>query len=355
MSVKLTATFIEPDGTISGYASEDQANTSRLAKLAIPSLGEKLFYLSEDTNNVTSPLDGEHLWFDENVGYSGWVSNTYSDAEGKFPAGQEPKILVSGDIQHLVLYSDVIEGHYIEAVEVNGLYYTNADERVIIALPEKVTDVEIKVVKVNTPYQPVKITGIELGLELTFDNSSVLDYDFGSQSQSDPERVDFSVVSRFGRVSLDNSDNIFNNLNDLDLLDEDVTATAYINDKKFGEYILRNGNLNYGDTSVEFELTDDLLDLDQLNWNKAFYMEENSTIKQFLDFVFNFINKEYVIYDSTTETIITTITLSTTILEVDNIKSVLVSICEACQCCIFKNNEGKITIKYIEPNKSEVV
>ena len=83
-------------------------------------------------------------------------------------------------------------------------------------------------------------------------------------------------------------------------------------------------------------------------------MEENATIKDFLDFIFSFINKEYIIYDSITETIITTITLATTILEVNNVKEVLVSICEASQCCIFKNNDGKITIKYMEPNKDEV-
>ena len=270
MGVKFTATFIEPDGTISGYASEDQANTSRLSKLAIPSLGEKLFYLSEEPDKVTSPLDGEHLWFDENVGYSGWVSNTYSDAEGKFPEEAAPTIVVTGDIEHLVLYSDIIEGHYIETVKVNNLYYANVNEKLIIALPERATSVEIKVLKVNTPYQPVKVTGIELGLELSFDDSNIIGYKFGSQSQSDPDTIEYSVVSRFGSISLDNSNNLFNNLNDLDLLDEDVTATAYINDKKFGEYILRNGNLNYGDTLVSFDLTDDLFDLDQLNWNKAF-------------------------------------------------------------------------------------
>ena len=354
MSVKFTATFIEPDGTISGYASEDQTNTSRLEKLSIPSLGEKLFYLSEDPNKVTSPLDGEHLWFDENIGYSGWVSKTYSDAQGKFTAGQEPKIQITGDIKHLVLYGDLIEEHFIEVVEVNGIYYTNSNEKLVIVLPERQTDIEIKIIKVNAPYQPVKVTGIELGLEVEFDSQDIVSYDFGSQSVGDADNIDYGVISRFGKISLDNSDNLFTNLNDLDLLDEDLVAHAYINDKKFGSYLLRNGSLNYGDTSVNFQLTDDLIDLDQLNWNKAFYMQENQTVKSFLDFIFNFINKEYVVYDSITESIITSITLASTILEVDNIKEVLVSICETCQCCIFKNNEGKITIKYMESNKSEV-
>lgn len=356
MQVKMTIDIIDPQGTVTGYQSDDQTNTSRLSKLSIPSPGAKLFYLSEDPNLVTSPLDGEHLWADDNEGYSGWVSNTYSDADGKFPEGQEPTITVNGEgIKYLILYSDLIEKHFLEVVEVNGLTYTGIDERLIIALEEETTQVTIKVIKVSEPYQPVKVTSIEVGLSLDFEDEQIINYDFGSQSQSNSDTIEFTVLSRYGSIELDNSDKLFNNLNDLDLLDTDIDAKVYLNNKKFGTYILRNGNLRYGGTSVEFELNDELLDIDQLVWNKAYYMEENVSAKTFLNFIFNFIGKTYNTYDTITDNVLNNTIFANTIIEEDNIKAVLVKICEATQCSIFKNNEGKIVIKYLETNNSEVV
>lgn len=354
MDLKITATFIEPDGSISGYLSNNQTNTSRLEKLAVPSLGEKLFYLSESENNITSPLDGEHLWADETIGYSGWVSNTYSNYDGTFSKGEEPSIILTGDIQKFVIYSDLIEEHFIEIVEIDGLLYNGSNEKLVVVLPERKSSVTIKVLKINVPYQPVKVTGIELGLDLVFENNEIVDYNFASQSQSNADVIEYSVISRYGSISIYNNDNLFNNLNDLDLLENNVVANVYINDKKFGEYILKNGNLNYGDTAISFELNDELIDIDQLIWNKAYYMEKDVSAKQFLDFIFNFISKEYKVYDTLTETILNNTILGSTIIEVDNIKQVLSAICEITQCAIFKNNNGDITIKYLESIKSEV-
>ena len=355
MDVKVSIQIIEPQGNITSYQSPDQTNTSNLVKLSIPSLGAKLFYLSEESDKVTSPLDGEHLWADETTGYSGWVSNTYSDSEGRFPEGAEPTIIVKGiGLKYLVFYSDLIEDDYLELVEVNGLIYNGINEKLIIALQSEHESVEIKVLKVSRPYQPVKVTSIEVGLNLQFENESIVSYNFGSQSQSDPNTVEYTVVSRFGALELDSNDGLFNNLNDLDLLDTDLEAKVYLNDKDFGSYILRNGNLNYGGTTAEFELNDELLDIDQFVWNKTYYMEENVTAKTFLNFIFNFIGKDFEAYDDITENVLNRTIFANTIIEEDNIKAVLTKICEATQCSIFKNNSGAIVIKYAECDSSEV-
>lgn len=355
MDIKVSIEVIEPSGNITSYESSDQANISNLSKLAVPSLGSKLFYLSEDDNKITSPLDGEHLWADEIVGYSGWVSNTYSDSEGKFASGSEPTLVVKGsNLRYIVLYSDLVERHFVELVEVNGLIYTALDEKLIIGLKEDQEIITIKILKVSHPYQPVKLTSVEVGLVLDFTKQSIINYNFGSQSQGDADSIEYSVVARFGSIELDNNDKLFNNLNELDLLDNDLEAVVTLNNHPFGTYLLRKGKLNYGDTSATFELTDELIDIDQFVWNKSYYMEENISAKTFLDFIFNYIQKSYQIYDSVTEKVLNNTIFANSITEEENIKALLNKVCEATQCSIFKNNSGKIVIKHIECDSSEV-
>lgn len=355
MDIKVTLNIAESTGTIESYSADDQANTSRLSQLAIPSLGAKLFYLSKADDEITSPLDGEHLYADETVGYSGWVSNSYSNADGSFTKGQEPTITINGkNIKTIVLYGDVVEQHFVELAEVNGLTYTGYEEKLIISLDDEADSVTIKILKLNEPYQPVKITGIETSLTLDFENEEIVSYDFGSQSQSSDDSIEYSVVSRYGSIDFDNNSKIFNNLNDLDLLDNDLKADVYVNNKKFGEYILRVGDLKYGDSVASFDLNDELMDFDQIGWNKSYYMDENVSAKTFLDNVFNHIGRTYNIYDDLTQSVLTKTMLNNVITDDDNVKDLLISICGATQCVMFKNNAGQIVIKYLEPTNAEV-
>ena len=348
--------FLEKRGEITGYSSDDQTNTSRLSKLSVPSMGAKLFYLSEDPDNVTSPLDGQHMWADDNVGYSGWVSNTYSDAHGEFAEGSEPTIVVTGEgIEYIILYPDIVSNQHITQVEVDGLIYAGDSERLVIVLGVPVTQATIKVKKVNNPYQPVRVTGIDLGLTIDFTAEDIVDYNIGGQSQSDDDGIQYSVISRYGSIVLHNRENMFQNLNDLDLLQKTVPIKIYIGDKQFGEYLLQDANLQIDSASATLNLTDRLINLDQINWRKDFYIEEGKDAKTFVDFIMNYIGEEYVFYDTITETVFTNTILSSAIIDTSNVKTVLNKVCEVTSSCMFINNEGKICIKYLECTSEEVV
>lgn len=353
--LKVNMAFLEKTGEITGYSSTDQTNTSRLDKLSVPSAGAKLFYLSEDPDNVTSPLDGQHLWADDAVGYSGWVSSTYSDANGEFASGSEPTIVVTGEsIEYLVLYPDIVENQYIMQVEVDGLLYNGDSERLVIVLGVPTTQVNIKVKKLNNPYQPVRVTAIDLGLSIDFTDDDIVDYNVGAQSQSDDDGIQYSVISRFGSVVLHNRENMFENLNDLDLLQKTVPIKIYIGNKQFGEYLLQDANLQIDSASASFNLTDKLINLDQINWRKDYYLEEEKDAKTFIDFIMNYIGEEYVFFDSSTEQIYTNTILTSAIIDTSNVKTVLNKLCEVTSSCIFINNQGKICIKYLENTSEEV-
>lgn len=354
MSVAVNITFIKPTGSISEYESDNQANTSRMSKLSVPSAGEKLFYLSEDPNQVTSPLDGKHKWFDDTVGYSGWVSKTYSNILGRFD-GEEPVITVKGsNIRYLVLYSDIIDGPLLEQVEVNDVVYSGVEGRVIIAFENEVESASLKIIKVSEPYQPAKITGIEFGLSLDFDEETIVDYDFGVQSQSTKDGIEYSVISRFGNIELDNSNNLFNNLNELDLLQKDIPVNVTIDGKPFGKYLLQEGDLQIDSSSVNFQLSDKLINLDQINWRKDYFLNTDVTAKDFIDFVMNYIGETYIYYDSRTEQIFNNTKLPVAIIDTSDVKTILVKICEITCSSIFMNNAGNICVKYLESTDKEV-
>lgn len=355
MAVAVNITFIKPTGSISSYESSNQANTSRLEKLSIPSAGEKLFYLSEDPNNVTSPLDGKHKWFDETVGYSGWVSKQYSNILGRFNEGTNPVIKINGNsIRYLILYSDIVDGPLLELVEVNNVVYSGIEGRVIIAFEEELSSVEIKVIKLSKPYQPVKITGIELGLSLDFDEETIVDYDFGVQSQSTKDGIEYRVISRFGSLELDNSNNLFNNLNELDLLQKDIPVKVTIDNKPFGDYLLQEGDLQVDSSSASFQLSDKMINLDQINWRKDYYLNTDITARNFIDFVMNYIEESYIFYDSRTEQVFNNTKLPVAIIDTSDVKTILVKICEITCSSIFMRNDGKICVKYLESTDEEV-
>lgn len=354
--LRVSVNFIEPTGEVTNYSSSNQANTSRLTKLSVPSTGEKIFYLSEEPNKVTSPLDGQHIWFDETVGYSGWVSNTYSDENGNFTEGSEPTLIITGNnLSQLVLYSDIIEGHYLKEVEVDNMLFQGSGNRLIISLENPSNSITIKIKKVSQPYQPVKITGVELGLLIDFQDGDIIDYNFGGQSQSNVDGIQYGVISRFGNLEIDNSDKLFNNLNDLDILQKTIPIKVYINEKMFGTYLLEDGELQIDASSATFNLTDKLINLDQIAWRAGFYMEYNKTAKEFLDFLINYIGETYVFFDAKTEEIFNTTILAITVVEAANVKQVLNNLCEVTNCALFVNNDGNICIKYLETTYSEVV
>lgn len=354
--IKISAEFIESTGKVSSYSSDNQANTSRLSYLSVPSPGKKLFYLSESDDKITSPLDGLHLWADENVGYPGWVSHTYSDANGEFSEGNEPSLVINGTgITSLVLYSDLEEGHYLDSVEVYGMIYEGIGNRLVIALDSPVDIVVIKIKKINTPYQPVKITGVEMGLTLDFVDEDIIDYSFAGQSQSNLSGIQYGVISRFGNLELHNSNRLFNNLNDLDILQKTIPITVYINNKQFGTYLLEDGELQIDASSVTFNLTDKLINLDQIAWKAGSYLEYSKTAKEFLDFIMSYIGETYIFSNSKTEDIFNNTVLSITAVEVDDVKQVLNNICEITNSSIFIDNAGQICVRYLEITTSEVV
>ena len=356
MSIQALMTVIKKSGEIIGVSVSGKANNSKITRLTnLAFTGAKVFYLSVDPNIPISPLDGEHKWADDNAPYMGWVSNIYSDINGQFEDGSEPVLTLKGEnIQYLILYSDLIEQHFIEEVEVNGMIFRNSNEKVIIKLPSPSNHVDIKILKVSDPYQPVKLTGIGTGLELEFNAEHIIDYSLISQTQSNAENIQYSVISRSGYLELNNSDNLFTNLIDLDLLDKSTVVDINIALKPFGRYIIEDIDFNIGDSSVKLNLTDDLINLDQIKWSRNNFTEQNITAKYLLDFIMNYIGGSYSFYDSTTDYVFTNTILASAFIDLSNVKEVLVKLCEVTSSAIFQHNGRGYYVKYLEKVTSEV-
>jgi len=210
-------------------ARSKEANTSRIDQLTIPNIGQRLFYLSSNPNNVTRALDGTFEWASEIItqggrtqgGYLGFVSNQYSNSDRNFIHSipeLEIEFLGSGI---LPIFFDRLQGNFASQIEINGELYTN-DRSIFYHNVTEQSPLRIRFLQLNRPFQPLEITGIFGNLEEEFSDDDIESYSFGRQSQDTSERPRYSVISQSGSIIVKNKHGLFTKLEELDMPDENI-------------------------------------------------------------------------------------------------------------------------------------
>ena len=390
MKVKIKAKVLTGNGTINGITFRNfQSNISRSDALSSFASGCKLFYLTDDRDfdkGTTRDLYGDYEWASDVVqmpngrftgGYNcGYVSGFYTDENSNFRAGEEPAIMLDGDkIAHVVLDFDAKQNHYANLVSINGnLVFNNYAGTSIFISMDVVNTLEIKFLSLNKPFQPLELTSLYTDIVKEYEEDQLVDYSFLTQRKDEKGVARYFVVSQSGHIKVVDDEQLYARLSGVGLLNDNIPAEVFLNDEKYGEYILSNCKEVKGRQQVTFDLIDKVLDWDKNIYRVntyAFYNHQNGffnpiTLESALSMVLDdFLteqipnanidaghilsdNRKFLFYDQGTKDRFGRFRVNSVIDNAKTLKDVLNKICEVALSCIYLSPNGNVTVKFNE-------
>lgn len=255
-------------------------------------------------------------------------------------------ITISGNaIDYIKITFDKVDNQYATVMSINGTtVYNTEPEFQFVADGENTLTIQI--LAWNAPNLPIRVSNIQLAVNLTFDrNTGLLRAVRGNQVMADNVQPSYGMISQYGDVEIIDYQDIVFDLVRKNKIRKDLTVEILRNDVVIGTYLLSE-DFDYDIYTKDLKMTlkDDILkwqgievEKRELSYNATAY-----TVFEYLrdlstGYTFNISADDMAFMQS--------ITIPYFYLEKGSLWEQWVKLCQLTQCNIFKDPYGVIQIK----------
>lgn len=295
-----------------------------------------------------------------------YMGQEFADQNGVF--NNKYILTIVGEyLKTLTILFDDYNNQYPYHITINGVDYTNDDPMFTINA-EQITPIytdngevfEVIIHDWSEPYYPLKIQGIYKSADIDIDYRNLLRLETAVSDRLDFTMPNWGVISNQGTIAFNDSYGEIRDYAEEKLLASKMPIQIYLHNtiskstKKIGDYLTKKWNYENNSRKVNVTFSDNLIEwqdilIDEIKYNPQ--AEKNHTFEWLYKYLYDLTPAKYYMtpfdnLDESTKNILSNTGFEYLILESKNLWNAWSQLCQACQCHIWKNEEGNTICSY---------
>lgn len=270
------------------------SNPGEVVSMTTPK-GFRGFQLSDDEGHIASRLNNGYKFFPD-TGYSGYISQDITDAQGEIDTVSFPFYVVgSGDVFLTILFDPLGENYAVNFEIRNYMdqqvayVYNNRRKSVSVTIPATGMYFTLKVRKWSKPYSSVIISRITAPQSLVFTGKDIESCEWSEASFDAQMTITPGIVEQYADIVIYDRDGNLHNYaqdNDSGSSEHKVTVHSHDGDQSIlqGAYIITSWDIPGDSSKIKLLCSDLSPSLDKINI-KSFPVA-NRTVDDMLTFLF---------------------------------------------------------------------